>query len=171
MGVFTQCIWISDHAWDYISTELNLTFTAEAYADEQNARLPRWCSLYDPFESACKTGCIWWVNMPWTDTEAAANLLVAAYERGERFGVGFILARAPSISSQTRQRVRSKIRILGADTLFLFKKGTVLFTAKGTEYTDDPHGLPDFRLFDRECKPLPWDVELWVTDDAIGGPP
>jgi hypothetical protein len=170
MAPFTQCIWFSDEMWIYMAIELGLIFTAEAYADEQNARTPRWCSLYDPFEDAILASRCWLVNMPWTDTEQAADILVRAYDRGERFDFGFVLALAPSIPVRTRDRVRAKIRKIGATDLIIFKRGSVIFTAKGTQYADDCYQLPDFRLFDRDCKPIPWDVELWLTPNAKQAP-
>lgn len=166
---FTQCIWFTDTVWNWLVGVLGLSFTAEGYADQQNARMPTFCSIFNPFGDAILNGHSWFVNCPWTDVIEALECMEQAKARGEIFEFAFVLAKAPSLTP-IRKIAIAKLIQLGARADVKFPANSSIFQSKGTRYTDDRLAPPCYKLFDVACAPTPWPVTLWITGGAWAQP-
>jgi hypothetical protein len=171
MRAFTESVWFTDEIWDYLAetSGLNIVITAEAYADEQNARTRRWCSRYEPFGSSPLDGETWLVNMPWTALNEALVILETAALKGEDFDFVFVLAESPSLALLF-ESAEIRLEKLQSKKVVTFEPGQSVFEQKTTHYKVDSaqeHRL-QYELGSQSCSPIPWRVHLWATRGVFG---
>lgn len=171
MRTFTECIRLSDDMWQFLMLVVGMLFTAEAYADQFNARTPRFCSIHEPFEERdTLEGDCWWVNAPFTALLHAVARIERHFRTRGPVPFAFCLPDSDSVRP-IANAIRSRLGRLGAYRAVTFESDVTIFEAQGTRYQDGgPSQPPLYRLRFEPCGPLPWPVHVWATPSVFHPP-